>query len=140
MQSHLHIAVLSLMLMLMVSCGVRAGNVVLLSEPFEGWVVIHYNVRDSPPFGHEGFKTLIRVPPSGTVSTISARPKGYGFDEYYFIGTDGKRVRLKTEEDRCSNQEICVRRPQYYFSPATDTIFFVGTRQDLRRNPAPEIK
>jgi len=120
------------------SCGVRAGNVVLLPAGFEGWVVVHYEVSGSPPFGREGVKTLIQIPPAGSVFSSSTRSRGYGLDEYYFVGPEGKRIRVKSEDDGCTDQETCVRKFQFFFTPTKFTRFFVGKKQDLSHYPIPE--
>jgi hypothetical protein len=121
------------------SCGVRAGNVVLLPMGFEGWVAIRYDVPAGTALEREWAKTLIRVPRSGVVSCRSRRSSGYGIDEYYFVTTDGLRRRVPTDAHGCSEQEACVQLFQFFFSPTTTTLFFVGKRANvpLYRRPEP---
>jgi hypothetical protein len=107
---------------------------------FEGWVMIHYETSGGQAFEREGGKTLIRIPPSGAVSSSSERPTGYGLDEYYFVGPEGKRLRIQSEEKGCTSQEPCVQQFQYFSSPVKVTRFFVGKKDDLLQHPMPEVK
>ena len=130
----------SLALVMVVSCGVRAGDIVLLPTGFEGWVMVHYEISGRSAFEREGGKTLIRVPASGSVSSSNERPTGYGIDEYYFVGPEGKRMRIQSDDKGCVGQEPCVQQFQYFSSPAMVTRFFVGKKENLSRYPMPEVK
>ena len=121
------------------SCGVRAGNVVLIPTGFEGWVVVRYDVAGAPALDHEGAKTLVRVPDSGSVSTGSDRSNGYGIDDYYFVGPDGNRVKIQSDAEGCKEQEPCVQQFEFVTSPAKVTTFFIGPKQDLARYPKPKV-
>jgi hypothetical protein len=122
-----------------VGCGVRAGNVVLIPMGFEGWVVIHYDIPREPAFDHEGAKTLVKVPESGSLSTSSNRPNGYGIDEYFFVAADGKRVRVQNEAEGCNDQEPCIQQFEFVTSPTKMTMFFVGKKPDVARYPKPKV-
>jgi hypothetical protein len=129
----------SLALAMTISCGVRAGNVVLFPMGFEGWVMVHYEVSGAPAFEREGGKTLIRVPSSGSVSSSNERPTGYGLDEYYSVAPGGKRLRLQSEDKGCRSEELCVQQFQFFSSPSKVTRFFVGQKENLGRYPMPEV-
>jgi hypothetical protein len=128
-----------LSLSLGVSCGVRAGNVVLIPAGFKGWVILRYGLSAEPALEHEGVKTLVKVPGSGSLSTSSDRSNGYGIDDYYFVGPDGNRAKISSDTDGCKEQEPCVQQFEFVTSPAKTTIFFVGQRQDLPRYPKPKV-
>lgn len=122
-----------------VGCGVRAGNVVLIPMGFEGWVVIRYDMPGEPAFDHEGAKTLVKVSQSGSLSTSSDRPNGYGVDEYYFVGADGQRVRIQSDAEGCKDQDPCIQQFEFITSPVKATLFFVGKKQDLSKHPKPKV-
>ena len=122
-----------------VGCGVRAGNVVLIPMGFEGWVVIRYDIPSEPAFIREGVKTVIKVPASGSLSTSSERPNGYGIDEYYFVGADEKRVRVQSDFEGCKEQDPCIQQFEFVTSPTTVSVFFIGNKQDLSRYPKPKV-
>ncbi len=122
-----------------VSCGFRAGNVVLIPMGFRGWVVIRHEVAGAPPFGHEGGKMLIKVPESGILSSSSNWPSGYGNDEYYLVGDDGQRVRIHSPFEGCNDPAPCIQRFEFITSPIKATVFFVGNVQDLSQHPKPKV-
>jgi hypothetical protein len=129
-----------LALSLAASCGLRAGNVVLIPAGFEGWIIVRYQVQGAPALDFEGAKSLIRVPDSGSVSTSSDRPQGYGSDDYYFVGPGGKRVRVQSGDFGCKQeQEPCVQRCEFITSPVKVTTFFVGPKEDLVRYTRPKL-
>lgn len=119
------------------SCGVRWGDVILLPDNFEGWVTIKYDVPEAAALGRDGRKILIQVPPSGALLTSSDRAIGYGLDEYYFVGSDGHRLRLPTEAEGCVPAEVCVQHFRFYSSPAKVSVFFVGKAGSMARYPYP---
>ena len=102
--------------------------------------MVQYEVSGAPALEREGGKTLIRVPSSGSVSSSNKRPTGYGLDEYYFVGPDGKRWRVQSEDKQCLSREPCVQRLQFFYSPGQITRFFVGQKEHLSRYPMPEVK
>lgn len=122
-----------------VGCGVRAGNVVLIPMGFEGWVVIRYQVPNAPSFDHEGVKTLVKVPESGSLSSSSDRPNGYGVDEYYFVAGDGRRVRIQSDVEGCKDPAPCVQQFEFITGPIKATLFFVGKKADLSQYPKPRV-
>lgn len=122
-----------------VGCGVRAGNVVLIPTGFEGWVVIRYQIPNAPSFDHEGAKTLVKVPESGSLSSSSDRPNGYGVDEYYFVAGDGQRVRIQSDAEGCNDPAPCIQQFEFITSPIKATLFFVGKKQDLPQHPKPKV-
>jgi|HubBroStandDraft_6_1064221.scaffolds.fasta_scaffold886196_1 hypothetical protein len=122
------------------ACGVRRGDVVILPESFEGWVVIFYEVPGKLVLPREGFKNLINVPPSGIVLTKSVKSIGYGIDEYYLGGPNGSRKRIWTEFEGCKASETCVREIQFLFSPVRASLFFVGGEADIARFPRPDMQ
>jgi hypothetical protein len=121
-------------------CGIRRGDVVLLPNGFEGWVVIRYEVSNTPVLEREGFRNVVRVPTSGEFSTNSKRAVGYGFDTYYFVDVAGKRQRIRAWDEHCERQEVCVQQFQLFSSPSIATIFFVGKKDDVPRHPKPEFR
>jgi hypothetical protein len=129
--------VTSLEVVTLVACGIRRGDVVLLENRFEGWVVIRYDVAGRPALERNRVHNLIQVPASGEVSTSSSRSTGYGFDVYYIVDATGDRRRLATEAENCQDQDICIRQFQLFSSPTVMTRFFVGTKDDLIRSPKP---
>ena len=92
-----------------------------------------------PALGYEGAKTLVKVPDSGSVSTSSDRPDGYGIDDYYFVGPNGNRVKVLSDADGCKAQEPCIQQFEFVTSPVKVTTFFVGQKQDLPRYPKPKV-
>lgn len=129
----------ALLVPLAASCGVRGGDVVLLPVNFEGWVVIHYEDPSGTPLETEGARTLIRVPPSGVVRTSSPRAEGYGLDKYYFVASNGSRVRVQHEAEGCEDQGACVQQFEFISSPTKTTVFFVGEKGNLGRYRRPEL-
>jgi hypothetical protein len=123
-----------------ICCGVRAGNVVLLPEDFEGWIVIRYNVSGADALEREGIKVVIKVLMSGAISTSSERASGYGLDAYYFVDANGRRRPIPSEADGCKNDERCARQFQFFTSPSTITVFFVGTKQALFQSSPPVVQ
>ncbi len=122
------------------SCGIRAGNVTLIPVAFEGWVVIRYQVPGAPSLDREGARTMVKVPASGSLSTSSDSPYGYGIDEYYLVGTDGERVRIQGEADGCNGQgTACIQHYEFTSSPIKATTVFVGKKQNLPRYPKPTV-
>jgi hypothetical protein len=128
-----------LTIVMVAACGVRAGNVILIPMGFEGWVVIRYDMPGEPAFDHEGVKTLVKVPQSGSLSTSSDRQNGYGVDEYYFVGANGQRVRIQSDAEGCRDQEPCIQQFEFITSPTKETVFFVGKKQDLATHPKPNV-
>lgn len=134
------VGVLAAVMVAGVSCGVRAGNITLIPDGFEGWVVIRYQVPGEPSLGREGAKTIVKVPASGSLITNSDRPNGYGIDEYYFVGADGKRVPIQNEAEGCKRQDApCVQQFEFVTSPIKATMFFVGQKPDFGRYPKPKV-
>jgi len=131
---------LTAFILTVVACGVRAGNIVLIPSGFEGWVVIRYEVPGESSLGREGAKTMLRVPVSGSLITSSDMPRGYGIDEYYFVGADGKRTPIQNEPEGCKDQDVpCVQQFEFVTSPVKVTIFFVGKKPNLARYPKPKV-
>ncbi len=122
-----------------VSCGFRAGNVVLIPMGFRGWVVIRHDVAGAPVFGHERFKMLIKIPESGLLSSSSDWPSGYGTDEYYLVGRDGQRVSIHSQFQGCNDPAPCIQEFEFISSPIKATLFFVGNKQDLAQHPKPTL-
>ena len=122
-----------------VSCGFRAGNVVLIPMRFRGWVVIRHDVAGAPPFGHERGKLLIKIPESGLLSSSSDWPSGYGTDEYYFVAGDGQRVRIHSQFEGCNDSAPCIEQFEFITSPIKATLFFVGSKQDLSQYPKTRV-
>ncbi len=132
--------VLALLVFSGASCGVRAGDIVLVPNGFRGWVIVRYEVPDAPPLGREGFKTVIRVPLSGYLFTRSGRSAGYGVDEYYFEDAAGKRTRMQLESGGCAERDSpCAQQFVFSMGSVTATTFFVGTKSDLGRYPRPTV-
>jgi hypothetical protein len=127
--------------LLVASCNLRAGDVVLIPSGFRGWVVIRYEVAGKPYLGHAGTKTLVRVPSTGLVETASDRANGYGSDEYTFVNDSGGRAEIPNEQVKgCSAQDICIQRFEYFSAPAKVTVFFVGAAIELAKYPRPNIQ
>jgi hypothetical protein len=120
------------------SCAVRAGNIVLIPEGFVGWVRIQYEVQQAPSLPKEGVKYLIHIPSSGSLMTSSARQHGYGIDRYYFM-TDSRRTPIPAEDQGCASDQPCVQQFTFFTSPVSETVFFVGRHADLARYPKPFV-
>ena len=122
------------------SCGLRAGDVVLIPSGYRGWVVIRYGVAGQPRLSHTGLKILIRVPSSGSVETSSNMKIGYGVDEYYYVNDAGKRLLIPSDlGDGCKPQDVCAQHFRFYTSPGTFAVFFVGTTSELSKYPEPQM-
>ena len=130
-----------LLMLSLVSCGLRAGNDVFIPAGFKGWVTIRYNNAGSPPLQRTGLRRVINVPWTGEVFTSSRRPTGYGVDHFYFVAADGKRTSIKEEDSHgCLESEPCVQQFDYYSSPYQAMVFFVGTKGDLSGHKRPELQ
>lgn len=93
-----------------------------------------------PSPGREGAKTIIEVPASGSLITSSGRQSGYGIDDYYFVGADGKRVPIQNEAVGCKLQNAaCVQQFEFVTSPIKAAIFFVGQKPNLGLYPKPKV-
>ena len=128
----------TLLVMSLISCGLRTGDDVLIPVGFTGWVEIRYNEPESPPLERSGLKPLINVPPSGRVSTSSSRSLGYGADRYYFVVQDGTRTRIQDDSHACADDVPCVQQFKYYVSPRPVTVFFVGKTRDIGNYKRPD--
>lgn len=73
---------------------------------------------------------MVNIPLSGKMSTISTRSKGYAVDRYYFVASNGIRTPI-AEDSQCKEDDVCVQKLQYYFSPTIATVFFVGRRREV---------
>jgi hypothetical protein len=133
------VSLLTALNIMVLSCNLRAGDIVLIPSGYEGWVTIRYEVKESPALPKEGFKTLIQIPSSGILSTSSSRPEGYGSDTYYALSSRGTRTRIPAEPEPCSEAEECVGHFEYWTSPAMTTIFYVGASKDVTCFPQPTI-
>lgn len=122
------------------SCGLRAGDVLLLPSGYRGWVVICYQIVGQPRLSRSGFKTLVRVPVSGSVETSSKMEFGYGVDEFYYVNSADERVPIPSElGNGCKPEDVCAQRFQFYTSPVRAAVFFVGTAKELTRYPEPKV-
>lgn len=138
--NYLLVCLLTALILTTAACGVRAGNVTLIPDDFEGWVVIRYEVPGEPSLSREGAKTMVKVPASGSLMTSSDMPSGYGIDEYYFVGADGKRTPIQNEAEGCKEQDApCVQQFEFVTSPARVAMYFVGKKPNLGRYPKPEV-
>lgn len=132
--------VISLAVFCWAACGIRRGDDVLLLDGFEGWVVIRYEVSNSPALEHGRFRNVIRVPASGEFSTSSKRAGGYGFDTYYFLDAVGKLHRIRNWDEHCESHEVCIQQFQLFSSPSIATMFFVGKKDNMPRYPRPNLE
>lgn len=122
------------------SCGLRAGEVLLLPSGYKGWVVIRYEIAGQPRLSRSGFKTLVRVPVSGSLETSSKMEFGYGVDEFYYVNSADERMAISSESGNgCKPEDVCARRFQFYTSPVRTAVFFVGTAKELVRYPEPKV-
>ncbi len=101
--------------------------------------MIHYDIPSDPALDHEGAKTLVKVPGSGSLSTSSNRSNGYGIDEYFFVAADEKRVRVQNDAEGCNEQEPCIQQFEFITSPTKTTVFFVGKKPDVSHYPKPKV-
>ena len=122
------------------ACGIRRGDDVLLPNGFEGWVVIRYEVSNSPALEREHFRNIIRVSPSGEFSTSSTRAVGYGSDAYYLVDAAGKRQRIRSWDEHCEPQEVCVQQFQLFSGPLIATRFFIGKKDNMPKYSKPDLE
>jgi hypothetical protein len=126
-------------LLLLFSRGLRAGDEVLIPDGFAGWVEIRYKEPGTPPVRRSGLKPLLTIPSSGRMLTSSSRSTGYGDDHYYFLSPEGRRTEIRNDTGGCGENELCVQQFEYYSSPQV-TVFFVGRAHDLPSYKRPTIE
>jgi hypothetical protein len=132
------VAVLSVLAVLIASCGFRLGDDIRIPEGFRGWVTIRYNEPGTPKLQIVNRHRLIAVPISGHVLTSSRRAVGYGRD-LYSIGAARQSMPIKTDLEGCGDRDVCVRQIEQYSSPHVETIFFVGAKDEVKRYERPVV-
>lgn len=127
----------------LLGCGFRHGDRVLIPDGYVGWVEIRYNVKGAPPTPLVDGMYELRLGADGTFATSSDHSTGYGAEEYFYVLQNGKMRKLQggimaQEPDDLVHTWVSSGRTGSDGRTVGPVVrFFVGPRNAL--TPMPEV-
>lgn len=115
----------------------------LIPQGYVGWVIVEYEVKAAPALQREDGHDLYKIPGAGRLETSSPHEDGAAHDEYFYIGSKGRRAIPFTGwgdggmiwGSSISDGSIGVgddKGMRTIQTPPTET-FFVGTEQQFQK-------
>lgn len=107
-------------------------EVIFVPANYTGWAVVEYSVPGAPPLPVVAGKRVLRVPPSGLLTTSSPMEFGIQHTEFYRVAADGTQRPLENVD---RNQDIGVRAAEMTFDNVivccghygdSSEVFYVG--------------
>ena len=115
---------------------IRHSSRFLIPEGYVGWVRVEFQVNGAPPLPVEGGEYLIKLPPSGLLSTSSSEEYGWAKDHYLYYSEKGTRILPDTAPGgggliwgKINGEQTGSQGNRKYEE------FFVGTEQQFREQP-----
>jgi len=105
----------------------RKPDKVIVPSGFSGWITVRYRVAGAPPLPIENGKNIIRIDPSGAISTSSNYEVGLAKDEYYF---ENSHMLTPIPEDSPGPGSHAWRVNRQNESGRVYDRFFVGTQEE----------
>lgn len=106
----------------------EVGQPILYRLPggFRGWVGIRYEDPTCPALGTEGWYLVVSVSAEGRACTLSPVPRGWRYNRYEYLYSDGRRRKLSGNGEKVLL--VGSTGPQ---KPSVETLF-IGSAAELK--------